>query len=456
MNHYRSAIAICLAAGTLLAGTWSEATGQVIDHPNASAPFEQRFDWAVENAAVAGGGKAWIGFEIVRRMSKGGSFVSSDGWSFHGTSRNHRWMTLYELIEGRPPAKAASSSDEDKVRMAARYVLEDLGWPVPEEEMDYRRVGVLLGIDTTKPLSDRWDIVWLGNVEMEFNRRGRPLLWLGAAEASESVPVLRSLLRPELSEDGRERLVNAIGIHSESEIVVPVLIAVLRNDPRFEVREEAVEALADHRSAEALDALIWSARNDAHEEVREEGVSALARFNDDRATDALIDRATNDLHREVRDEAVEALGRRRSDKALDALTKIALEDSRRDIQEEAVEAIGRYPEHQRLPVLASIVRDHPSAGVREEVVEQLRMSSSAEAAMILAGVAKKDPSGSVQEEAIEALFTLGAEAGVDALAEIARSHPSYELRVEALELLESLRGPRATKAAETLRKEMSP
>ncbi len=426
-----------------------DATAQLVArHPDPQAPFAQRFEWATAEAEKSG--KAWIGFEISRRMHEGSNFVSSDGWSFHGTSNRRRGITLFELIEGRAPDQAAES-DHEKVRQTARYVLEDLGWPLPDAEMVDRRVGVILGINTKIPEASRWDVVWLGNMEMEFRHRGRILLWLGEADASASVPYLRSLLKPTLNEDSRERLVDAIGVHSAPDVVVPVLDAVVRNDPGAEVREEAASWLGSQRSEAALDVLVWCVQNDAHEEVREEAVNSIERFRTERATQALIGAARNDEHREVRAEAVEALGRHRSVEALEALQRIAFEDSHRDVQEEAVEAMAAYPESERNAALAAVVSGHPSAAVREEAVESLRLSTSAEAAIILAGIVRNDANSDVQEQALEALLALPDEKGVDALASIARSHPRSSIRAEAIELLESSQGREAEAAVKKLR-----
>lgn len=428
--------------------TVRDAAAQVLArHPDPNAPFAQRFEWAAAEAQKSG--RAWIGFEISRTMPAGNNFVSSDGWSFHGQS-NGRWgITLFEIIEGREPERS-DESDQDKVRQAARYVLEDLGYSLPAAEMADRRVGVILGMDASKE-ADRWDLLWLGNIEMEFRHRGRTLFWLGETDATSSVPYLQSLLRPTVGEESRERLVEAIGVHSAPDIVVPVLEAIVRNDPAAEVREEAASWLGSQRSEAALDVLIWAAQNDAHEEVREEAVSAIERFRNERATRALIEVARKDEHREVREEAVEALGRRRSGEALEALKRIAFEDPHRDVQEEAVEAMTPFPENERNAALAAVASDHPSAAVREEAVEVLRMSTSAEAAVILATIVRNDASGDVQEEALEALLVLPDEKGVEALASIARSHPRSSIRAEAIELLESSRGPKAEAAVKKLR-----
>ncbi|MBT8400771.1 MAG: HEAT repeat domain-containing protein, partial [Rhodothermia bacterium] len=370
--------------------------------------------------------------------------------SFHGTS-NKRWgITLFEIIEGRAPDRS-EESDHDKVREAARYVLEDLGYPLPEEEMADRRVAVILGFDASRKDADRWDLLWMGNIEMEFGHRGRTLFWLGEADAGESVPYLRSLLRPTLSEGSRERLVEAMGVHSAPAVVVPAMEAVIRNDPSAEVREEAASWLGHQRSEAALDVLVWTVKNDPDEEVREEAVNAIERFRNDRATRTLIEVARQDVHREVREEAVEALGRRRSGEALEALKNIAFEDSHRDVQEEAVEAMLPFPESERNATLAVIASQHPSSAVREEAVEVLRMSTSAETAVILAGVVRNDASQDVQEEALEALLALPDEKGVEALASIARSHPRSSIRSEAIELLESSQGPAARDAVKKLR-----
>lgn len=389
----------------------------VIVHPGGGT-LAERIAWAQRTAQANGFGTRWIAWAVRPTPSLEG-FIYSDR-SRRVTTNNLSFRgTITGSLQGFNPGGL------DLASVVGRRAPDD--------------VVVLLRIGRNGDLS----AARLSSFGFRVSTGGEPLLWLGGAPASESVPLL--VERFEAAQDTwlKEDLATAVGVHDTPDVVVPVLIGWAESDEPEDVREEAVEWLGAQPDPRSLEALVRATTRDPSREVRAEAAETLGELDLPAATDALLEVARTHQERAVRQEAVEALGERGDERALDGLVRIARDDPERSVRAEAVETIGEHDSPRRIEVLETIIREDPDPTVREEAIETLSEVAPPERTL---EVLREQLSGMTDrrlaEEAVEQIGELGGPQALRALEEVALTHPDERVREEAVETyVEAGRGP---------------
>jgi beta-lactamase regulating signal transducer with metallopeptidase domain/HEAT repeat protein len=376
--------------------------------PRPDDPLAARWAWARAEGDRRGG-RYWVGY-LFEGPDRPGWPMMSDGAArgvSYGFSR-YDGPPLARLLLGRE----ASRSD----REVAVFFLFDGSGGV--ERMAIRSIGI----------------------GMAFDRF--PLYALGSAAAAESIPFLERQLDAFASEPNlQEEVVDAIGVHGATALVVPVIARVLTGDRPDGVRAEAAEALELHPTDEAFRLLVDAAHEDPSSPVQAEAAEALGELQHPGAPAALLDLSLNAVDRRVGGEATEGLGQQPPAEAIPALERIAREAIDPVIRAEAVETLGDLGP-PALDAILDIIAVSDDERVRREALETLAdISSDLEAGGLervvrtIERAAFEDGSRSVQMEAVDAARELPGDAARALLRRIADDHPSRSVREEARDQL---------------------
>jgi HEAT repeat protein/beta-lactamase regulating signal transducer with metallopeptidase domain len=402
------------------ADTTRTAPDTVLRHPDPSQPLAARWDWARGQARQLNRRAYWIGYRITRpSWLEHSVFVDRDvdvtgpGITMRGSLFGDFQGFMFRGVRLAPLVGGGDSDD----------------------------IALLFGFSADQSGRVALTRVHVASFYLPTDFAGRTLLWLGAADDAQSLPVVQDLFSNTTQRELREDLVAAVGIHGSSDAVVAILIRWLNSREHEDIRSQAAEWLGFHPTSAAVVALSRAARSDVSSDVRREAAEALGDNTLPAATDSTIAVARTAPDADVRQEAVEGLGQKDSDRAIPTLQSIARDDRSEDVQREAVETLGEIPGGGGLAAVRDIARTHPRPDVRREAVETLGENlPAAEALTLLKSIASADQNPDVQREAVETIGELHGDpaAGVAALADIARNHPNTDVRREAVETLGEL------------------
>lgn len=380
----------------------------VIVHPGGGT-LRERVAWAERTARANGYGTWWIAWAVRPTPSLGG-YIYSDRSRRVKTGNLSVRGTITGRLQGFNPGGLDLASA--------------VGARAPDD------VVVLLRVDRDGEVS----AARLSSFGFRVSTAGEPLLWLGGAPASESVPALVERFDAAREVWLKEDLATAVGVHDTPDVVVPVLVGWVESEEPEDVREEAVEWLGAQPDPRSLDALVRATTRDPSRDVRTEAAETLGELDVPAATGALLEIARTHEERAVRREAVEALGERTDERALDGLIRIARDDPDRSVREEAVETIGEHDSPRRIEVLEAIIRDDSDPNVREEAIETLSEVAPRERTLaVLRDQLSATTDRRVAREAVEQIGELGGAGALEALEEVIRSHPDARVREEAVE-----------------------
>jgi len=331
-----------LAATLLLAFIASGASAQdVIHHSDAAEPFEERWEWASPASREPCSDGCWIGYGI-RRLMAANSHIGSSG--------NGQRATLQALVYGREVEPLPSRSNGDTQPAAG-----------PSEVM--KEIAILFRYE-----SGTLREIDISNISLPVDLEGLPLFWLGIADPSQSIQVLRDEYASTRSTEVKEDLVSAVGIHDADDLVVPFLTEVLESSVHDDVREQSVFWLTEAQHDDALPLLERTARGDDSEDVRDQAVFGVSRIESDEADELLIRLARELEEPETREQAIFWLGQKASARAAESLGDIAENDPDLEIQKKAVFALSQLPTDDGIPRLIRIARTHRSAEVRHDAI----------------------------------------------------------------------------------------
>jgi hypothetical protein len=376
-NVARVALPIILAA--VLGG--HDLPREVVRHPNPGEALGVRYAWAVKEAGARRYKTGyWIGYSVRKQMGEM-SFIGS--FERDGRSLN---LTIEEILAGKniesSPAGTAS------VQVTAREVLENLEKKKKTENKILKDVAILFRYGSGNPST--LEKVEMSNLNLAFDLKGLPLVWLGGAQDGESLAMIGRMFDAAPA-DGkiREHLVAAAGIHGSPELTVPFLDRILKGKDSDHIRKDAAFWIGQQDDPAGLRILKQTARSDKAAEVRKSAVFAISEVELEEAVDDLIDLARTAENSDVRHEAVFWLGQRASKKAEAALEKFAYSDTDAKVQEQAVFALSELRGNEGVEPLIKIAKTHPNPHVRKKAVFWLGESGDPRAVEALIAIVKE-------------------------------------------------------------------
>lgn len=434
-NHFVFIIAIILSFSI------SSFSQTIIKHPNPTATLDQRWEWAMKQAKDSKFKEGcWIGYSIQRLMGEN-SYIGA----FHSPPRAGE-IPLAEIICGKKDkAEEKKVSDEQAIKQAAQQALKKLEDAKHPEEKILKDVAILFEFDK-KASPEAIEKIQVSNLSLYVDLKSKPLIWLGTAEHSQSIPILEQIYKTVNSSDTKEKLVTAVGIHEPIDLVGSFLEKVLLSNDPDDVRENAAFWLGQQDTERALKILLKTAQADRSEDVREKAVFGISQIKISGATEALIHLAEKADDDEVREKAIFWLGQGEGEKALKFLVKAAKADPSSDVREKAVFAISQMKSDDATDELIDLAYHARENNVRKKAIFWLGQKASKKAVAVLEDVVNKDDDEEVQKQAVFALTQLPDHRGVPNLIKIAKTHPSREIRKKAIFWLGQSDDPRALDA----------
>ncbi len=440
MKHFKQQIAASILF-ILIFSNLSFSQSVIKQHPNPADKLDQRWEWALkeakDNKFKAG---CWIGYSIQRLMGE-----NSHIGAFHSPPRSGE-VHLAEIIDGKKEkSQEKKVPDEHAIKEAAQQALKKLESGKHPEEKVLKDVAILFEFDR-KASPESIQKIQVSNLSLYFDLKNKPLIWLGTAEHSQSIPLLEQIYKTVGSSETKEKLVTAVGIHEPIDLVGSFLEKVLLSDEADDVRENAAFWLGQQDTERALKILLQTAQTDRSKDVREKAIFGISQIKIAEATDALIYLAEQADDDEVREQAIFWLGQREGEKALKFLVKVARSDPSTDVREKAVFAISQMKSEEATDELIDLAYHAKENNVREKAIFWLGQKASKKAVEALEDVVTKDENEEVQKQAVFALTQLPDHQGVPNLIKIARTHPNREVRKQAIFWLGQSDDPRALDA----------
>ena len=344
MSRRRS---LALIPSLMLVGAALGIYQQVVRPPQAGGTLSGRMDWALKESAQRGYKNGfWTAYSIRRLMGQDSSIGTF-------SSRSRMESTLQEIISGK-----------ESIRSRAQQVLDDLEKAgCPEKEV-WKDVAILVRYENSaSAVPER---VRLSSFNLSFDLEGRPLIWLGEVDDEESLAWLKTAYQKIKTEEGKEGVLAAVGIHESPAAVIPILASVLKSQETAELRKNAAFWMGQQNDRKAYEILLETAKTDRSSKVREGAVIAISQVELEESVDGLIDLARHGPDQGVRKQAVFWLGQKASRKAAGALEDFAFDSRETKIQEQAVFALSQLPDRAGLDALIKVAKTHPNAGLRKK------------------------------------------------------------------------------------------
>ena len=425
MKHFKQQIAAIIFFIFILSNL--SFSQKVLKHPNPAEKLDDRWEWALKEAKNNKFKDGfWIGYSVQRLMGVN---------SFIGSIKSHPKsdeIPLEEIIYGKKAeSKEKNISDEETLKEAASQALKRIHDPNSGEEKIVKDVAILFEF-CKKPDPEYIEKVKVSNLSLHVDLDDLPLIWLGKTEDNQSIPLLERLYKNDGSEDVKEKMVTAVGVHEHSDLTVSFLERVLKSDDPDDVREKAAFWMGQQDTERALKILLKTAQKDHSREVRKKAVFGISQIEVAGATEALINLAEKADDDEVREKAIFWLGQGEREKALKFLIKVAKTDPSSDVREKAVFAISQMDSEKALDALIDLAYHANKKSVRKKAIFWLGQKASKKAVAALTDVVDNDSDVEVQKRAVFALTQLPHHEGVPHLIKIAKTHPSREIRKKAI------------------------
>lgn len=439
MSHNKNHFVFILAI--ILSFSISSFSQTIIKHPNPTDKLDQRWEWALKEAKSSKFKDGiWIGYSIQRLMGEN-SYMGS----FHSPPRTGE-IPLEEIIYGaNKKPEGEKIADEQTIKDAAERALNKLERGHHPEEKVLKDVAILFQFDKRASV-ESIEKIKVSNLSLYIDLDNLPLIWLEKTEDNQSVSLLEKLYKNVNSEDIKEKMVMAVGIHEPSDLNVSFLEKVLNSNDPDDVRENAAFWMGQQDTERALKILLKTAQKDRSEDVRKKAVFGISQIKIDGATEGLVSLAEKSDDEEVREKAIFWLGQREGDNALKFLVKIAKSDPSSDVREKAVFAISQMKSEAATDELIDLAYHARENNVRKKAIFWLGQKASKKAVAALEDVVNKDDDAEVQKQAVFALTQLPDHRGVPNLIKIAKTHPSREIRKKAIFWLGQSDDPRALDA----------
>jgi HEAT repeat protein len=411
-------------------------TQTIIQHSNSTQKLKNRWKWAIKKSkGTEYKDGFWIGYSINRLMGEN---------SYIGSFRSDRYekeKSLAEIVYGKfTKPQQENLTDDQKVREAAKKVIEELENPNKPDEKIFKEIAFLFRFD--RPSKDLNEIE-VSNLSLHVDLDNFPLIWIGKTNDAESVNLLEKQYNKNLSDEVKEDLITAVALHKTSDQVVDFLSEIILDTEPNDVREKAVFWIGEHETNKTLKLLTKTAQRDRSTDVREKAVFSIYRMESEKANDVLVDLVYHANKRQVREKAIFWLGQKDSPKAAPILEDIAINDADRELQQKAIFGISQLKDNKSTNILIKLAKKHPNKESRKKAIFWLGQKASKKAAATLEDVAINDDDIEIQKKAIFALTQLDNDRGIPVLIKLAKTHSSRDVRKKAIFWLGQSDDPRA-------------
>lgn len=368
----------------LLAGNSVVLIAQpVIHYPGTEQKLHERWKWAAPEAERhAWNHPYWVGYSIEKLMGEN-SFTGS----FYSDSRRNK-PSLCEILAVGPciQERAMSRSMHDVTMSEGTISFDDEKRSVKKI---IKEIGILFEISNTSSMQESFNTIVMSNFSLHAETKNEPILWLGPADDSESITFLQTLYDRQQSEKIQLRIVETIGMHESSDMVIAFLSRVLQDAEQASVREESAFWLGQTNSDKVLKLLLTVAEKDKSKNVREKAVFAISEMEGDKGVESLISLAREGKDREVRSKAMFWLGQKASEKAIATLGEIAGNDEDTEIQKSALYALTQLPDDRGIESLINVATTHRNPRLRKEAIYWLGQSEDKRALDVLIDIVRK-------------------------------------------------------------------
>jgi len=334
----------------------------VINYNGNEQTLAARWTWAVEKAGQTGLKNYWIVYTFQRLMPEN----SIIGPYYNGDKKGKKLEQI--LYPGRPVDYIESLKGEASMRSSKKVNKE-----------------VALLFDMSGDQISDTDI---STIDLYFKLQGKPLIWLGQFKEKESMNYISHIYKTAKSEDARETLITAAGMHSTVSESFTFLKDIIENDSNNDLRENAVFWIGQTENLQVIPYLKEIALSDRDDDVAEKAVFSIYNSDKNGALDAVIFLAQQ-ARGEIRKKAVFWIGQMAGKKALESLGDIVFSEEETDIQKQAVFALSQLDDNQGIPKLIKIAKTHPNPKIRKNAIFWLGESSDDRALDALIDMAKK-------------------------------------------------------------------
>ena len=248
---------------------------------------------------------------VIRYVGNRGSLEQRWAMALAQNLDHPRWIG-WEVDAAPHNGRSAASSSMPRLQFpdnATRTLASLVGSPSPSS-----REGILVRFKGGPAAESRVEAVAFQPMGSPIYLGGEAVIWLGAADARESLTLVQRLQRSSRNPDIRSELAAAYAFHPDADAVIDAVTALLKSEGSSGVRTEAIQWLArihgSHPRAIAL--LKATSLSGSDSNTRMEAVDGLRLVLNERsalARTALTDLANSAPDMRVRSEAMQALTR---------------------------------------------------------------------------------------------------------------------------------------------------
>lgn len=327
------------------------AAQPAVHAPASVKGLDAGWDWAFKKAGNTAG--FYVGYAVERKK---------DGNVCMGKHKHKADKTLYEILH--PGTKAGD-----------RVVGID------------KRVGILFRYDNGPKSRYAFREVTVNSLDETAHLEELPIYWLGTMSTNDSVAFLDTCFNRAGSDDNKEKILTAVGIHDAGPKTFGFLKKALTGNYAVKVRKSAAFWMGVQQSAEAAKVLLNTVYNDKSLKVRENAVFGLYLVEREEADDALVRLAREGKNKDLRKKAIFWLGQRAVQRTVELLGDIIEEDEDTEIQKSAVFALSQH--EGGVDKLIKIAKTHRSLKVRKQAIFWLGQSEDPRALNVIIGILKK-------------------------------------------------------------------
>lgn len=326
----------------------------VMKHPDPTQPLDARWQWAAAQSQKLAG-NYWIAYSFDRTCRENETVGT---WYGSGT----RHPTIAEVLTG------------------AR---QNLNMDHLTDHMVTKETAVLIEYKkgNASPIC-----VQASDVSLYSDLHGEPLIWLGNADANQSIAFLKEMYSRSNRVDDRREIVSAIGLHKQP-AATPFLKSVLTEGNNPELRGQAAYWLAAQNDPAILQYLEPILEKETSEEVIDEALAGLEDIDEDTAIKLLIDWSSEKHSMQLRKKAIFWLGQQSAELAVKRVKDAAYNDPDIEIEKQALYGIADMDDAKGIPELIEIARTHRNPEIRKAAIYMLGDSGDPRARAALIDIA---------------------------------------------------------------------